>query len=35
MNNLVESVDTSGKTCVVSVKTNKGVKIECDVVLLQ
>ena len=33
-NSSVESVDTSGKTCVVSVKTNKGVeKIECDVVL--
>ena len=30
----VESVDTSGKQCVVSVKTSKGEeKIECDVVL--
>jgi dihydrolipoamide dehydrogenase len=30
----VESVDTSGKSCVVSVKTKKGEeKIECDVVL--
>ena len=30
----VESVDTSGKQCVVSVKTAKGEdKIECDVVL--
>ncbi len=30
----VESVDTSGKNCIVSVKTAKGdEKIECDVVL--
>jgi dihydrolipoamide dehydrogenase len=33
-NSSVESVDTSGKGCVVSVKTKKGEeKIECDVVL--
>jgi dihydrolipoamide dehydrogenase len=33
-NSSVESVDTSGKGCVVSVKTKKGKeKIECDVVL--
>lgn len=33
-NSSVESVDTSGKGCVVSVKTAKGAeKIECDVVL--
>jgi dihydrolipoamide dehydrogenase len=33
-NSSVESVDTSGKGCVVSVKTDKGIeKIECDVVL--
>jgi dihydrolipoamide dehydrogenase len=33
-NSSVESVDTSGKACVVSVKTDKGIeKIECDVVL--
>ena len=33
-NSSVESVDTSGKACVVSVKTKKGEEtIECDVVL--
>ncbi|MBL6662634.1 MAG: dihydrolipoyl dehydrogenase [Flavobacteriales bacterium] len=33
-NSSVESVDTSGKACVVSVKTKKGLEtIECDVVL--
>lgn len=33
-NSSVESVDTSGKGCVVSVKTKKGEeKIECDIVL--
>ena len=33
-NSSVESVDTSGKGCVVSVKTKKGEEnIECDVVL--
>lgn len=30
----VESVDTTGKDCIVSIKTSKGIeKIECDVVL--
>ena len=33
-NSSVESVDTSGKGCVVSVKTKKGEEtIECDIVL--
>ena len=33
-NSSVESVDTSGKNCVVSIKTKKGEeKIECDIVL--
>ena len=33
-NSSVESVDTSGKGCVVNVKTKKGEEtIECDVVL--